>query len=174
MVAIVTGNAFGIARSSATMLGGQGQLGAAAMGRGNDRVYVNAANGNLVIDRNDEILTGLGPDASYGLTYNSDDASSVAGAPAAWTAATSHRIVGVTGTVNTAGSTATRVDRDGSTTLFTYDAAKGYYTSDDGAGPTNELRFASGAWTWTDGGSRRTERYESVAGAYLIKTSVDA
>jgi YD repeat-containing protein len=174
MVAIVTGNAFGIARSSATMLGGQGQLGAAAMGRGNDRVYVNAANGNLVIDRNDEILTGLGPDASYGLTYNSDDASSVAGAPAAWTAATSHRIVGVTGTVNTAGSTATRVDRDGSTTLFTYDAAKGYYTSDDGAGPTNELRFASAAWTWTDGGSRRTERYESVAGAYLIKTSVDA
>jgi|GEM_PF-1818182 len=173
MVAIVTGNGLGIARSSAAQLGGQGQIGVAAVGRGNDRVYVDAANGNLVVQRSDEVLTGVGPDASYGLTYNSEDGASFGGAPASWTLSTSRRILSA-GPLNSAGGTATRVGSDGSTTLFTFDTAKGYYTSDDGAGATNELRFSAGAWILTDGGSRATERYETVAGTYLIKVVADA
>lgn len=62
MVAVVAGNGFGILRSSAAVVGGAGQLGTAQMGRGNDRVYANAANGNLTVDRTDEVLTGVGAD----------------------------------------------------------------------------------------------------------------
>ena len=173
MVAIITGTGFGIARSSAALLGGQGQLGAAAMGRGNDRVYVNAANGNLVIDRTDDVLTGVGPDEAYSLTYNSEDPSTLSGTAMAWNLGTYHRITNITGTVNTAGSTATRVDRDGSTTLFTYDSSKGYYTSQDGPGATNELRFANNAWTWTDGSTRTSETYGSVVGQYFLTAVTD-
>jgi YD repeat-containing protein len=174
MVAIVAGNNFGIARSSAATLGAGGQLGSAAMGRGNDRVYVNAATGNLVIDRTDEMLIGHGPDAAYSLTYNSQDARTLAGTAMAWNLGTYHRITDITGTVNTAGSTAKRVAADGSTSLFTYDSAKGYYVSQDGPGGAAELRFAGGAWTWTAGQSRMTERYENVTGDYLLTSASDA
>ncbi|HEX8222539.1 MAG TPA: hypothetical protein VF605_01840, partial [Allosphingosinicella sp.] len=174
MVAIVAGNTFGIARSSGATLGASGQLGSAAMGRGNDRVYVNAATGNLVIDRTDEVLLGVGPDAAYSLTYNSQDPSTLAGTPLAWNLGTYHRITGITGTVNTAGSTAKRVAADGSASLFTYDSAKGYYVSQDGPGGAAELRFAGGAWTWTAGVSRVTERYENVIGSYFLTSASDA
>jgi YD repeat-containing protein len=176
MVAIVTGNSFGIARSSAAVLGAQGQFGLAQMGRGNDRVYVDAATGNLVINRTDEVLTGQGPDEDFGLTYNSQDPSTLSGTAFAWNIGTYQRIVNVTGTVNTAGSTATRIASDGSATTFTYDATKGYYTSQDGTGPANELRFAAGTniWTWTDGASRATEQFGTVAGFIFLTAVTDA
>jgi len=173
MVAVVAGNGFGIAGSSAARLGGLGQIGSAQMGRGNDQVYVDAANGNLVIDRVDEVLSGVGPDEAYSLTYNSRDPSTLVGTAMAWNLGTYHRLTNITGTVNAAGSTVTRVDRDGSTTLFTYDAAKGYYTSQAGPGATNELRFANGAWTWTDGTSRMRETYGSVIGQYFLTAVTD-
>lgn len=49
----------------------------------------------------------------------------------AWNLGSHRRIVNITGTVNSAGSTATRIARDGSSALFTWDPGKGCYTSAD-------------------------------------------
>lgn len=60
MVAIVTGNSLGLAGGSANVLGSRGQIGVAGSGQG-DAAYVNAQTGNLVIQRQGELLVGRGP-----------------------------------------------------------------------------------------------------------------
>src|SRR5262245_13362795 len=70
MVAIVTGNGLGVFNSSANVLGGVGVLGMGALSQGG-RSYVNAANGNLVLQGLDEQLSGSGTDLSLLRTYNS-------------------------------------------------------------------------------------------------------
>ena len=59
MVSIVTGSGSGLVNSSKDVLGGAGELGNAATGRAGERVTVNAATGNLVIQDRDEYLVGL-------------------------------------------------------------------------------------------------------------------
>ncbi|HEX8223323.1 MAG TPA: hypothetical protein VF605_05860 [Allosphingosinicella sp.] len=61
MVAIITGNAFGLGRSSLSVLGAGGQIGNAQQGRGPGTVFVNAATGNLTLTHDDEFLVGRGP-----------------------------------------------------------------------------------------------------------------
>lgn len=68
---IFTGSGVGIDRGSASVLGRMGLLGEASLGRGGDKVYVNGSTGNLVIERQDEVLIGRRPDQVYSLTYNS-------------------------------------------------------------------------------------------------------
>lgn len=71
MVAVVTGAGLGLERSSGFVLGSNGQLGQAAIGRAGDNVYVNAASGNLLVQNIDEMLFGLGQDVDVGRAYNS-------------------------------------------------------------------------------------------------------
>lgn len=71
MVAIVSGNTLGLNRGSLAVLGEQGQIGGASQGRSGERIYVNAATGNLVLQDRDGLLNGLGPDAHALRTYNS-------------------------------------------------------------------------------------------------------
>ena len=98
MVGIFTGSGVGIDRGSASVLGRMGLLGEASLGRGGDKVYVNGSTGNLVIDRQDEVLIGRGPDQVYSLTYNSRADPSFP-----WQMGTQRLLHSLRGSVNSAG-----------------------------------------------------------------------
>lgn len=48
-----------------------GLLGSAAQGRDGGNIFLNAANGNLMISRQEAFLSDLGPDVGINRTYNS-------------------------------------------------------------------------------------------------------
>lgn len=130
----------------------------AALGRAGDAIFVNAANGNLIVNNRDEILIGRGPDAFISRTYNSlgqftDDNGD-----------NSHfgiqrRLHSPTGAINAIGATVTRTGADGSDIVYTYDVSKGAYFAKDGAGAYDRIQNF-GHWTWTDGDSAATEGYD--------------
>lgn len=70
---------------------------------------------------------------------------------------------GLTGTVNTAGSTVTRVADDGSVVTYAYNTTLGKYVSQGQSGATDTLSWNAGtsSWTWTDGASRVQETYNA-------------
>ncbi|HEX8527284.1 LysM peptidoglycan-binding domain-containing protein, partial [Allosphingosinicella sp.] len=166
MVAVITGTGVGLERSSGSVLGSNGQLGEARLGRFGDRVYVNGANGNLVLQNSDEVLIGRGADVNIARTYNSRGELSVD--QTSWRQGDWRRVTGLTGTVNTAGSTVRRIARDGSDTLYTYNAAASHYITTDGAGAHDTLTVSGGVWTWTDGDTGLTEAYDNSQGGRLI------
>ncbi len=168
MVAIVSGASLGLTNSSLNVLGSQGALGQANLGRAGEGVYVNAATGNLVVQNRDEVVIGRGLDLSLVRTYNSqgflnDDNGDN------WRLGVYRKVYNLTGTVNTAGSTVTRVAEDGSESIYTYDASLGKYVSNDGAEAYDTLAFdgVTQTWTWTDGDSQVTERYDAANGGRI-------
>ncbi|WP_066807580.1 pre-toxin TG domain-containing protein [Sphingomonas asaccharolytica] len=175
MVAIFTGLGAGAERGSGNVLGGAGLLGGSSLGRSAEQVLLNAATGNLMIQQKDEMLVGLGPDASVARTYNTlGDLSDENGDN--WRQSTDRRIYGLTGTVNTAGSTVKRVSADGSEITYGWDTTKSAYVAKDGSGAYDTLTWNSGtsAWTWTDGSSQLTETYGQASGSqYLITKQTD-
>jgi large repetitive protein len=60
MVAAVSSSGLGLFGSSRNILGGAGTQGDPSVGRGTDRVYVNAATGNLIVQSQDERLSAQG------------------------------------------------------------------------------------------------------------------
>ncbi len=168
MTAIVAGSSLGLSNTSLYTLGSQGMLGQPAQGRAGEGVYVNAATGNLVVQNRDELVIGRGPDLSLLRTYNSqgllnDDNGDN------WRLGVYRKVYNLTGTVNTAGSTVTRVAEDGSESVYTYDATLAKYKSSDGSGAYDTLVFTSAAqtWTWTDGDTQVTERYDAANGGRI-------
>src|SRR5438552_3369500 len=120
MAAIVSANSLGLSTSSLAVLGPSGLLGQAAQGRGNERAYVNAATGNLVVQNQDEVVLGRGPDLRLVRTYNSqglltDDNGDN------WRLGVYRRVYNLTGAANTAGSKVTRVAEDGSESVYGFD-----------------------------------------------------
>src|SRR5581483_405183 len=167
MAAIISGSNLGLLNSSLYVLGSQA-LGQAGQGRAGERVYVNAATGNLVVQNQDELLLGRGPDLGLLRTYNSqgqfqDDNGDN------WRLGLYRKVYNLTGAVNTAGSSVTRVAEDGSESVYTFDAASGKYVSASGAGAYDTLAYegSSQTWTWTDGNTRLTERYDGANGGRI-------
>ena len=160
MVGIVTGNEQGLLTGSLTLLNGGGAVGQANLGRQGEQVYLNAATGNLVIQNRDELLINQGLDAALVRTYNSqgqftDDNGDN------FRIGFNKRLINLPASPNTAGTSITRINADGSESLYSYDAAQGVYITSDGSGADDTLRFSSGSWTWTEGSSRITETYDA-------------
>ncbi len=147
MVAIVTGAGLGLDTSSAKVFAAVGQqggeLGDATFGRYGENVYVNAATGNLAIDRTDEVLIGQGPDDIITRSYNSLSGNQGYLTQHDWQISDSRDITALTGLVNAPGSTVTRIDSDGSNTTYTYDGASGAYVCHQAGSAEYRLTFDS-------------------------------
>jgi YD repeat-containing protein len=152
MVALVAGNSLGL---NLTSLGTRGVAGNAALGRGTHRVTVNVANGNLVIQNQDDALAGPGLWSTSQRTYNSQE--HLAG---------DHRLPGLqpprlssTGAIGQRNSSIVRKDADGGEDLYAYDANRALYLSTDGGGAYDTLRYRNNQLVWTDGDTGTAEYY---------------
>ncbi len=172
MVAIFTGSGVGFERGSGSTLGSLGLLGSSGLGRGGEQLFFNAATGNFMVSQRDEYLVGLGLDASVSRTYNSlGDLSDDNGDN--WRQGYDKRIVNLTGTLNTAGSTVQRVSGDGSVISYSWDASKSAYVATDGSGAYDTLTSSGGVWTWTDGDSQVKETYQAYGAYWRLSSQAD-
>jgi YD repeat-containing protein len=172
MVAIVSGNSLGLLEGSAAGLGQRGVIGSATQGNTGEGAYLNIATGNLVLQGRDDYLASRGLDVALTRTYNaqgklSDDNGDN------WGMGLVKRVANLTGTLNTAGSSLTRIEGDGSETVYTYDGARGVYRSTQGAGAHDTLSYNSKTkqWLWTDGDTRATETYDWTKNGRLIAST---
>ena len=162
MVAVISGNGLGVNNTSASTLGSQGAVGSASEGNSGEQVYVNSSTGNLVIQDTDDYLAALGLNLPIVRTYNSqaqmgDDFGGN------WRLGVNEQLINMTGTVNTAGSTITKVFGDESEVTYDYNTTTGQYVAAGQSGADNTLRYSASTqiWTWTDGATQDTETYSS-------------
>jgi YD repeat-containing protein len=170
MTAIITQSNLGVSALSLGLSGASG--GNAATGRSGEALYVNAATGNLIVQRQDDILMSRGPDANVLHTYNSL-AQSDGDNNDNWRIGFYRQVTDLVGRVNSTGSSVMRTDADGAKQLFTWDGAK--YVSREGAGSYDTLAFSStsGRWTWTDGDSRVVETFDWSGGKGNLLSQAD-
>lgn len=174
MTAIVAGQGLGLTNTSLGLLGSRGQLGVAEQGRSGEKVAVNASNGNLIVQQQDEWLVGVGPDVGLLRTYNSQ-ATEDGDNNDNWRLGFSRKVLGTYS--GSAGSTVQRIGEDGSTTTFLWDASLSAYVSKSGGGSFDTLKWNNmlSQWTWTDGDTQVTETYEAsgTTGQYRLTKVAD-
>jgi YD repeat-containing protein len=166
MVAVIAGNGLGLGNTSLTQLG-QTSGGQAAIGQAGIGQYLNLATGNLVLQNADEGLIFDGLALNVLRTYNS--LGQLTGNQG-WLFGFTRNVGGLTGTLNTAGSTITRTADDGSAVTYAYNATLGEYVSQGQSGAQDTLSSDGSAWTWTDGASRVQETYDASG---LLQTLSD-
>ncbi|XZG71319.1 FG-GAP-like repeat-containing protein [Chitinibacteraceae bacterium HSL-7] len=173
MVSLVSGNATGLLNSQLSPQLGAG-LGGGAIGRNGETSAVNVANGNLILQRRDQVLRAIGSDATLLRTYNSQAKFTDDNADGWWINGY-RRLVNLTGTLNTVGSSLQRVGTDGALQTYRYDAALNTYRSTDGDGAYDTLHYSAGAqqWSWTDGSSGVQETYGSYGDYWRLLSSRD-
>jgi YD repeat-containing protein len=161
MVAVISTQNFGLGNAF-----GGNLLGSAATGANGESLYVNSRNGNLSIQRRDQLLTGRGHDLGVLRTYNSqglvDDDNGDGFVNGAWSRLKDF-IAGVSVVlVKSDGSEETYTLKTGTTT--TYERMNA-----DGLVDTLKADTTAGlAWTWTSGhgqgADRVTETFSWAAG----------
>ena len=176
MNAIVSGSGTGLLKTSLYTLGAAGRIGQAEYGAAREAVSVNISNGNLVLQRQDELLVSRGLDVGVLRTYNSQGLTDGDNNDN-WRIGFYRQVRSLTGTINAASSTVARIDADGSQSIYTYDVNIAKYLSTDGDGSYDTLTYNSGArtWTWVDGSSGVKESYdwENNAGKLLSQSDAD-
>ena len=156
MVAIFAGAGTGLERGSGNIVGAAGTVGSSAFGRGGSQVQVNAANGNLIIARQDEFLSAMGDDVALLRVYNSQgDLSDTNGDN--WRMGEHRLLRGLVGTANASGSSIDRVGADGSVITYRWNGSA--YTTTDGAGAYDRITWDGASWRWQDGDSGTVETY---------------
>jgi YD repeat-containing protein len=170
MVAVVTGTNLGLGLSSEKQLGSQGALGNPAVGLFGENVTVNAANGNLVIERTDAVLIGTGLDDDLTTAYNSlTGAASAYGVNNGWQTNDGRRIT-VVGTPGASGSSVEVVDATGSVYTYNWVSGNSYQCKQDGSA-ANTLTYSGNLWTLTNGQTQEAEVYDTNNGGRLVSAT---
>ncbi len=149
MTQIFTGQGLGL-HGSSLGLGSYGPKGAAALGQGGESVYVNAANGNLVLSQSDGFLADIGFGLDLFQTYNSRGESNP------WCFNFQSRLE-VSGTMNTEGSSVTRIDEDGHRSRFIFNSIRQAYLPEEGG--TAQLIYSQSGWTYREGSQKTAYHY---------------
>ncbi|MBA2711692.1 MAG: hypothetical protein H0U57_14025 [Tatlockia sp.] len=151
MTQVFTNQGLGLSGSSLGRLGNYGPKGGAALGQGGESVYINAANGNMVLRQSDGFLASSGLGFEVIQSYNS-----LGERGQNWFFNTQTHLL-INGEVNITGSELIRVDEDGHHSRFIFDKVKGYYFSDNGG--TASLRFSDNKWSYREGASSASCEY---------------
>jgi YD repeat-containing protein len=147
----------GLFDTSLTQLG-RGFGGSAGLGQSREGQYVNAANGNLVLQGLDETLLVRGLSATFLRTYNSRGTVDGAGQDG-WVTGFERRLT-LAGALTDANSTVTLSAGDGQSLLFTRIAANTYRaTSGDGAHDLLTWNATARTWTHREGSSLREQTF---------------
>ncbi|MBL7481322.1 transglycosylase SLT domain-containing protein [Legionella bononiensis] len=154
MTQIFTGEGLGL-QGSSLGLGSYGPKGVAALGQSGESVYVNAANGNLVLRQSDGFLADIGFGLDLFQTYNSMGESG-----SNWRFNMQSRLE-LSGEPNTSGSTVTRIAEDGHRSRFIFDASKQSYVPEEGG--TARLTYSQNGWMYREG-AQKTVCYYSQEG----------
>ena len=150
MTQIFTGEGLGL-QGSSLGLGSYGPKGVAALGQGGESVYVNAANGNLVLRQSDGFLADIGFGLDLFQTYNSRGEGN-----SSWCFNLQSRLE-LSGEANTKGSSVTRIGEDGHRSRFLYDVTKQTYVPEEGG--TARLSFNQNGWTYKAGSEKTSCHY---------------
>ncbi|WP_295946573.1 DUF6531 domain-containing protein [uncultured Xanthomonas sp.] len=166
MVAVFTGNGLGLFDSSLSKLGAANG-GAAGLGRGQDRQFINVANGNLVLQGRDEFLNFRGLPISMVRTYNSFGQVSDTGNDG-WVTGFERRVE-LVGTLGASDSKVRLQMGDGQSVDFLYDADSQTYQTTAGSGAKDSIAWDASAktWTYTEGSTRQQEVYADHADGQL-------
>ena len=170
MVAVISGQNLGLGFGKINNLNGQG-LGQPQVGQNGQEVYVNAANGNLVIQNQDSVLFDNGLDLGVLRTYNSQGQFSDGDGPN-WMSGAAAKSVTVSGTLGAAGSSVTRTDQDGSQTVYSWNSARQLYLDNQGSAAANTLGLVNGQLVWTSG-TGLSETYDAGSGKLLTTADPD-
>ena len=171
MVAIVSGNSLGLDLTSKGTLGNKGVLGDSTLGPGNEKVYVNAATGNLILQQQQDELVGPDLNIDSVLTYNSLGQATDDNGDNFSLGKFSSQIKLTFGTVNMAGSTVMVTGFDGSQAIYTWDAANSRYTTASGGGAYDTLSYAGSTYALTDGATQQVSAYDGATGRLLSRAA---
>ncbi|KTD35412.1 putative deoxyribonuclease RhsA [Legionella moravica] len=150
MTQIFTGEGLGL-QGSSLGLGSYGPKGVAALGQSGESVYVNAANGNLVLRQSDGFLADIGFGLDLFQTYNSMGESG-----SNWRFNMQSRLE-ISGEPNALGSTVTRVAEDGHRSRFIFDVRKQCYIPEEGG--TARLTYSQNGWMYREGAQKTGYHY---------------
>lgn len=176
MVAIVSGNGLGLFNTSLNTLGGAGTFGQTNLGQSNGKAYVNASNGNLILQADDKQMSGLSQIIQHLRTYNAEGTLTDGDADG-WRWDGERKLI-LTGSSNSAGSYVTRITGDGHQTVYSWNGSA--YVSNEGSGAYDKISYwlisqnplgLSPEWIWTDGSTQSTETYDGTTG--LLKAVIN-
>jgi YD repeat-containing protein len=124
MTQLFSGIGLGLQGSSISQLGGYGPKGTAGLGQGFDSVYVNVANGNLLVKQDDGFLAAFGLGLDIFQTYQSQSGQG-------WRFNTDSNLK-YQGELNHKDSRVYRYDDDGHLSTFIFDVSRQLYVAEDG------------------------------------------
>lgn len=169
MSAIASSNSLGLVATSLPLI--NSAAGPNTGGSG-EQLAVNIVNGNLVLQRQDELLVSKGLDTSVLRTYNSKGETDGDNNDN-WRIGFYRSLKNLTGSVSAANSSIVRVAEDGAELTYRWNGSIYVNTDGDGSHDTLGYNATASQWTWTDGDSRVTETYDWSNGSGKLLSAKD-